>query len=69
VIQGTGYDGRHHDGKRQHAAQRLRLRVLLGVRLSFPFAWLGPTFVLEPQGQIIWQEVSFQGTNDRDNIQ
>jgi outer membrane autotransporter protein len=30
----------------------------------FPFPWLGPTFVLEPQGQIIWQEVSFRGAND-----
>jgi hypothetical protein len=57
----------HHDGKRQPAAQRLRLRVLPGVQLSLPFPRLGPTFV--PQGQIIWQEVSFQGTNDRDNIQ
>jgi outer membrane autotransporter protein len=30
----------------------------------FPFPWFGPRFVLEPQGQIIWQEVSFQGAND-----
>jgi outer membrane autotransporter protein len=30
----------------------------------FPFPWLGPAFVLEPQGQIIWQEVSFGGAND-----
>jgi hypothetical protein len=30
----------------------------------FPFPWFGPRFVLEPQGQIIWQEVSFQGANN-----
>jgi hypothetical protein len=22
---------------------------------GYPFPWLGPTFVLEPEGQIIWQ--------------
>jgi outer membrane autotransporter protein len=30
----------------------------------FPFQWFGPRFVLEPPGEIISQEVSFQGAND-----
>ena len=32
---------------------------------GYPFAWpqLGPGFVIEPQGQILWQKVSFRQRN------
>jgi outer membrane autotransporter protein len=29
-----------------------------------PLSWFGPRFALEPQGQIIWQQVSFKEGND-----
>jgi outer membrane autotransporter protein len=29
-----------------------------------PLPWFGPRFVLEPEGQIIWQQVSFHNDND-----
>src|SRR5262249_22859109 len=29
-----------------------------------PLPWFGPRFVLEPEGQIIWQRVSFDAAND-----
>jgi outer membrane autotransporter protein len=29
-----------------------------------PLPWFGPRFVLEPEGQIIWQRVSFDDAND-----
>jgi outer membrane autotransporter protein len=37
-----------------------------GVPFSWPQSWpqLGPGFVIEPQGQILWQKVSFQDKND-----
>jgi outer membrane autotransporter protein len=64
VIQGTGYDG---SATTQFANLPLNgsgIVTSLEAGYPFPFPWLGPRFVLEPQGQIIWQQVSFQATND-----
>ena len=37
-----------------------------GAPFSWPQSWpqLGPGFVIEPQGQILWQRVRFQDKND-----
>ena len=39
---------------------------LRSLESGYPFAWpqLGPGFVIEPQGQILWQKVSFRHDYD-----
>jgi Autotransporter beta-domain len=52
VIQGTGYDG---SATTQFASLPLNGSSFvssLEAGYPFPFSWLGPTFVLEPQAQI-----------------
>ena len=59
VLQGTWYGG-------SASTQFARLDTngtgfIASLEGGYPFAWpqLGPGFVIEPQGQILWQKVSF----------
>jgi outer membrane autotransporter protein len=64
VVQGTGYDG---SATTQFANLPLTgsgVATSLEAGYPVPLPWLGPSFVLEPQGQIIWQQVSFKEAND-----
>jgi hypothetical protein len=57
VIQGAGYHGR---ATTQFADLPLNGSVFVSsLEAGYPFPWFGPTFVLEPQGEIIGQEVTF----------
>ena len=64
VLQGTWYGG-------SASTQFARLDTngtgfIASLEGGYPFAWpqLGPGFVIEPQGQILWQKVSFGQRND-----
>ena len=68
VLQGTWYWG-------SASTQFSRLSTdgtgfIASLEGGWPFPWpqswpqLGPGFVIEPQGQILWQEVSFHDKND-----
>jgi outer membrane autotransporter protein len=64
VLQGTWYYG-------SASTQFARLNTdgtgfIASLEGGYPFAWpqLGPGFVLEPQGQILWQKVSFRHDYD-----
>jgi outer membrane autotransporter protein len=64
VVQGTFYEG---DATTQFANLPLDgggIITSLEAGYPFPLPWFGPSFVLEPQGQIIWQQVSFKEAND-----
>jgi Autotransporter beta-domain len=64
LLQGTGYEG---SAVTQFANLPLTdsdFVSSLEVGYPIPLPWLGPHFVLEPQGQIIGQLVSFKGAND-----
>jgi outer membrane autotransporter protein len=64
VLQGTWYYG-------SASTQFARLDTdgtgfIASLEGGYPFAWpqLGPGFVIEPQGQILWQKVSFRHDYD-----
>ena len=64
MLQGTAYGG-------TASTQFARLDTdgwgfLASLEGGFPFAFpqWGPGFVIEPQGQIAWQKVSFEQRND-----
>ena len=64
VLQGTWYGG-------SASTQFARLDTdgtgfIASLEGGYPFAWpqFGPGFVLEPQGQILWQKVSFRHDYD-----
>jgi len=64
VLQGTWYYG-------SAGAQFARLNTdgtgfIASLEGGYPFSWpqLGPGFVIEPQGQILWQKVSFRHDYD-----
>jgi outer membrane autotransporter protein len=64
VLQGTWYYG-------SASTQFARLNTdgtgfIASLEGGYPYAWpqLGPGFVLEPQGQILWQKVSFRHDYD-----
>ena len=64
VLQGTWYYGSAN-------TQFARLNTdgtgfIASLEGGYPFAWpqLGPGFVIEPQGQILWQKVSFRHDYD-----
>ncbi len=64
VLQGTWYYG-------SASTQFARLHTdgtgfIASLEGGYPFAWpqLGPGFVIEPQGQILWQKVSFRHDYD-----
>ena len=64
VLQGTWYYG-------SASTQFAKLDTdgtgfIASLEGGYPFAWpqLGPGFVIEPQGQILWQKVSFRHDYD-----
>ena len=64
VLQGTWYYG-------SASTQFARLNTdgtgfIASLEGGYPFAWpqLGPGFVIEPQGQVLWQKVSFRHDYD-----
>jgi outer membrane autotransporter protein len=64
VLQGTWYYG-------SASTQFAKLNTdgtgfIASLEGGYPFAWpqLGPGFVIEPQGQILWQKVSFRHDYD-----
>ena len=64
VLQGTWYGG-------SASTQFARLNTdgtgfIASLEGGYPFAWpqLGPGFVIEPQGQLLWQKVSFRHDYD-----
>jgi len=64
VVQGTFYQG---SATTEFASLPLNgAGVITSVEAGYPIPlpWFGPRFVLEPQGQIIWQQVSFDQAND-----
>jgi outer membrane autotransporter protein len=64
VFQGTSYGG---SASTSFASLDTNgWGFLASLEGGYPFAWpqLGPGFVIEPQGQILWQKVSFGQRND-----
>ena len=64
VVQGTFYQG---SATTEFASLPLNgAGVITSVEAGYPIPlpWFGPRFVLEPQGQTIWQQVSFDQAND-----
>jgi outer membrane autotransporter protein len=64
VLQGTWYYG---SASTQFARLNTDGTGFIGsLEGGYPYAWpqLGPGFVIEPQGQILWQKVSFQHDYD-----
>jgi outer membrane autotransporter protein len=64
VLQGTWYYG---SASTQFAKLNTDGTGFIGsLEGGYPFAWpqLGPEFVIEPQGQILWQKVSFRHDYD-----
>jgi outer membrane autotransporter protein len=64
VLQGTWYYG---SASTQFASLKTDGTGFIGsLEGGYPFSWpqLGPGFVIEPQGQILWQKVSFRHDYD-----
>jgi outer membrane autotransporter protein len=64
VLQGSFYNG---DASTQFASLPINgtgFTSSLEAGYPIPLSWFGPRFVLEPEGQIIWQRVSFRDGND-----
>jgi outer membrane autotransporter protein len=64
VLQGSFYQG---DASTQFASLPTNgtgFTSSLEAGYPIPLPWFGPRFVLEPEGQIIWQRVSFDDAND-----
>jgi outer membrane autotransporter protein len=64
VLQGSFYNG---DASTQFARLPISgtgFTSSLETGYPIPLPWFGPRFVLEPEGQIIWQSVSFDDAND-----
>jgi len=64
VLQGSFYNG---DASTQFARLSINgtgFTSSLEAGYPIPLPWFGPRFVLEPEGQIIWQRVSFDEAND-----
>jgi outer membrane autotransporter protein len=64
VLQGTWYGG---SASTQFAKLDTNGKgFIASLEGGYPFSWpqLGPGFVIEPQGQILWQKVSFGQRND-----
>jgi len=64
VLQGSFYNG---DASTQFASLPTNgtgFTSSLEAGYPIPLPWFGPRFVLEPEGQIIWQQLSFRDGND-----
>lgn len=64
VLQGTFYNGNTATQFANLPTNGTGFTSSLEAGYPIPMPWLGPRFVLEPEGQIIWQQVSFQDAND-----
>ena len=64
VLQGSFYNGNATTQFARLPTNGTGFTSSLEGGYPIPLPWLGPRFVLEPEGQIIWQRVSFEGAND-----
>jgi outer membrane autotransporter protein len=64
VVQGTGYDGSATTQFANLPITGSGVVTSLEAGYPIPLPWFGPRFAVEPQGQVIWQQVSFSEAND-----
>jgi outer membrane autotransporter protein len=64
VVQGSFYNGNAATQFANLPTNGTGFTSSLEAGYPIPLPWFGPRFVLEPEGQIIWQQVSFQDAND-----
>jgi outer membrane autotransporter protein len=64
VLQATAYQGTASTIFASLPTKGIGFVSSLEAGYPIPVPTLGPGFVLEPQGQIVWQHVSFDGAND-----
>ena len=64
VLQGTSYSGSASTADARLNTDGWGFIASLEGGVPFAFPQLGPGFVLEPQGQILWQKVSFRHDYD-----
>ena len=64
VLQGSFYDGNASSLRASLPTRGAGFISSLETGYPIPLPWFGPSFVLEPEGQIIWQQVSFRDDND-----
>jgi outer membrane autotransporter protein len=64
VLQGSFYNGNAGTQFANLPTNGTGFTSSLEAGYPIPLPWLGPRFVLEPEGQIIWQRVSFDDAND-----
>ena len=64
VLQGTDYAGGAQTQFAKLTTDGWGFISSLEAGYPIPVLWLGPGFVLEPQAQILWQQVSFNNGND-----
>ena len=64
VLQGSFYNGNAATQFANLPISGTGFTSSLETGYPIPLPWFGPGFVLEPEGQIIWQQVSFRDDND-----
>jgi outer membrane autotransporter protein len=64
VLQGSFYSGNATTQFARLPTNGTGFISSLEAGYPIPLAWLGPRFVLEPEGQFIWQRVWFDEAND-----
>jgi outer membrane autotransporter protein len=64
VLQGSFYSGNATTQFANLPTNGTGFTSSLEAGYPIPLPWFGPRFVLEPEGQIIWQRVSFDDAND-----
>jgi outer membrane autotransporter protein len=64
VLQGTDYEGSASTQFAKLTTNGWGFISSAEAGYPIPILWLGPGFVLEPQAQILWQQVSFNSGND-----
>jgi outer membrane autotransporter protein len=64
VLQGSFYSGNATTQFASLPTNGTGFTSSLEAGYPIPLPWLGPRFVLEPEGQFIWQRVSFDEAND-----
>jgi outer membrane autotransporter protein len=64
VLQGSFYNGSAATQFANLPTNGAGFISSLEAGYPIPLPWFAPRFVLEPEGQIIWQQVSFQQDND-----
>jgi outer membrane autotransporter protein len=64
VLQGSFYDGNATTQFAKLPTSGTGFISSLETGYPIPLPWFGPGFVLEPEGQILWQHVSFNNADD-----